>query len=194
MKRLCFPGLVAMLAIIGSAGIVNKTYGAPIEFYSIPIRSIDGKLDTLLEFKGKALLIVNTASQCGYTPQYSGLEKLYEKYRGRGFELLGFPSNDFGGQEPGSNQEIKLFCQGKYSVKFPLFAKAPVTGPSIQPVYRWLLKNAPSSEEIDWNFEKFLISPEGKVIARFKSGVTPESAELISAIEAALPAVKSGSR
>jgi len=155
------------------------------EIYSIPLKSIDGVSTTLAAYSGKAILVVNTASRCGYTPQYDGLEKLSQTYGDRGLVVLGFPSNDFGGQEPGTNSEIKQFCSTK-KVTFPLFEKASVSGTGTQPLYQWLLKNSPTSGEVSWNFEKFLVSKQGTVLARYKSGVKPESKELIEAIEAAL--------
>lgn len=157
------------------------------EIYSQKVKTIDGKEIGLSDYKGKALLIVNTASQCGYTPQYDGLEALYKKYKDRGLVVMGFPSNDFGAQEPGSNQEIKKFCQTRFNVDFPLFEKAPVKGPEIQPVFKILVKNAPNQEEVKWNFEKFLVAPDGRVVARFGSKVTPADAALVSAIEKNLP-------
>ena len=159
---------------------------AESKLYSIPATTIEGKKTNLKAFESKVLLLVNTASQCGFTSQYEGLQKLALNYRSRGFEVLGFPSNDFGGQEPGTNAEIKQFCQQKFHVDFPLFEKGPVTGPLQQPIYTWLLANAPSQEPIAWNFEKFLISRSGQVLARFKSSIAPDDSKLTQAIEAAL--------
>jgi glutathione peroxidase len=156
------------------------------DIYSIPLKSNDDKDTNLSIYKGKVLLIVNTASKCGYTPQYKSLEALYKKYQSQGLVVLGFPSNDFGHQEPGTNQQIRYFCQSKYHVDFPLFDKGPVGGDHIQPLFAWLLKHAPSSTPVAWNFEKFLISRDGKVLERFKSKVTPDSGELTGAIEKAL--------
>jgi glutathione peroxidase len=153
--------------------------------YDIPLTTIDGKNATLSEYKGKTLLIVNTASKCGYTPQYEGLESLYSKYKSKGLIVLGFPSNDFGAQEPGTNGEIKKFCTVKYKVDFPMFTKAPVKGGEKQPLYKFLTENAPTKGEIKWNFEKFLITPDGKIVARFDSKVKPE--ELTGDIEKNLP-------
>jgi glutathione peroxidase len=141
------------------------------------------------EYKGKVLLVVNTASECGYTSQYKDLVKTQNAFNTKAkgqFLVLGFPSNDFGGQEPGSDKEIRYFCQSNYQVNFPIFKKDSVTGKSTQPVYQWLKANASSNSEIGWNFEKFLISKSGKVIGRFKSGVNPTDKEITSAIEAAL--------
>lgn len=157
------------------------------ELYNHKAKSIEGKEISLSDFKGKALLIVNTASKCGYTPQYEGLAKLYGKYKDKGLVVLGFPSNDFGGQEPGTNADIKKFCKTRFNVDFPMFEKGPVTGAQIQPIYKYLTKNAPNQGEVRWNFEKFLISPDGRIVARFGSNVTPEDAELIGVIEKNLP-------
>lgn len=165
--------------------IPSVSHAGP-DLFHIPVTTLGGKETNLESYRGKTLLIVNTASQCGYTPQYEGLEKIAKKYREGGFVILGFPSNDFGGQEPGSNREIKHFCELKYHVDFPLFAKGPVTGEKIQPVYAWLLRNAPTPEAIEWNFEKFLINRQGAVVGRYKSPVTPEGDELAQAIEKAL--------
>jgi glutathione peroxidase len=171
----------------------NAEKGTEGTIYSIPVETISGKKETLATHKGKVLLIVNTASECGYTSQYEGLQKIHEKFSASGFEVLGFPSNDFGAQEPGSNEEIRKFCDRKFKIKFPLFAKGPVGGKNpnsgedlAQPIYQYLLKNSPTSGPVKWNFEKFLVSREGKVIGRFRSGVSPESAELTSAISSAL--------
>lgn len=151
--------------------------------YEYTMKSIDGQPAPLANFKGKVLLIVNVASQCGYTPQYSGLEALYEKYKDRGLVLVGVPANNFGGQEPGSDAEIKQFCTRKYSVTFPMMSKVSVKGDDKTPLYQYLTSNA---GEVKWNFTKFLVGKDGKVIQKFDSGVTPESSELRSAIEKAL--------
>jgi glutathione peroxidase len=153
--------------------------------YDIPLTTIDGKTATLSEYKDKTILIVNTASKCGYTPQYEGLEAVYSKYKSKGLVVLGFPSNDFGGQEPGNNGEIKKFCKTNYKVDFPLYSKAPVKGEQKQPLYKFLTENAPTKGEIKWNFEKFLVAPGGKIVARFESAVKPE--EINPEIEKNLP-------
>jgi glutathione peroxidase len=150
--------------------------------FSLP--SIDGAPAPLSAYKGKVVLIVNVASQCGYTPQYAGLEKLYEKYKERGFVILGFPANNFGAQEPGTNEEIKSFCSRNYNVTFPMYSKISVTGADKAPLYQYLAGAA--GGEIKWNFTKFLIGGDGKVIARFESAVTPDSTELVGAVEKAL--------
>ena len=162
--------------------------GTPMSVHDFKVKTIDGKEASLGDYKGKALLIVNTASECGYTPQYAGLEALYEKYKGRGFAVLGFPSNDFGAQEPGSNAEIKKFCELRYRTTFPLFSKIPVKGPDADPLYKYLT-GLPGKQggPVTWNFNKFLVSPDGKVIEHFDSKVEPLSPELTTKLEQALP-------
>ncbi len=156
---------------------------------SVTAKNIDGKDVALSSYKGKVLLIVNVASHCGYTPQYAALEALQEKYQSQGFTVLGFPCNQFGGQEPGTNEEIKQFCSSKYSVTFPLFDKIDVNGPKRAPLYDVLAgTDSPYPGNITWNFTKFLIGRDGKVIKRFESKVKPDSAEVTQAIEAALAA------
>lgn len=153
--------------------------------YDFTIDTIDGAPRSLDDFRGKVLLLVNTASECGYTPQYEGLQKLHATYEKRGFSVVAFPSNDFGGQEPGSNKEIKAFCSTKFGVTFPLFAKITVKGPNKHPLYA-MLSQTPPAGEVSWNFNKFLVGKDGHVVARFDSKVTPESTELVQAIEKAL--------
>jgi len=153
--------------------------------HDFTLETIDGSPRSLSDFKGKVLLLVNTASECGYTPQYEGLQQLQATYEKRGFTVLGFPSNDFGGQEPGSNKEIKAFCSTKFGVTFPLFAKIAVKGPNKHPLYGMLVQTPPAGE-VAWNFNKFLVGKDGKVIARFDSKVTPASTTLTAAIEKAL--------
>lgn len=157
--------------------------------YEFSMKAIDGKEVKMEEFKGKVLLVVNVASFWGYTPQYAGLQKIYTKYKDQGFVVLGFPSNDFGGQEPGSNEEVKTFCSTKYNVTFPMFSKISVSGSSKHPFYRFLTEKTTNPEfakEVSWNFNKFLLDKTGKVVATFDSGVTPESPEITGAIEKAL--------
>jgi glutathione peroxidase len=157
----------------------------PINIYSMKVRTIDGQEKSLSDYKGKVLLIVNVASKCGYTPQYEGLEKIYEKYKDRGFEILAFPCNDFGGQEPGTNEEIRDFCKTNYNVNFTLFDKIKVLGAEKSELYSKLINFEPAGD-ISWNFEKFLIDKNGNVAGRYKSKVKPESEELTSAIESKL--------
>ncbi|RZA01367.1 MAG: glutathione peroxidase [Proteobacteria bacterium] len=149
--------------------------------YTTPVKTIDGKETNLAEHKGKVLLIVNTASECGFTPQYKGLEELYRKYQAKGFVILGFPSNDFGGQEPGTEAEIKKFCELKFKTTFPMYSKVSVKS---NPLYALLQKEA--GTQVAWNFGKFVVGKTGKVEKYFPSKVTPESAEVSSAIESAL--------
>jgi len=174
---------------------------------TIELTRIDGASDTLAQHEGKVLLVVNVASKCGLTPQYEGLEKLYETYKDQGLEVLGFPANDFGAQEPGTHEEIAEFCKLNYGVSFPLYAKAPVTGPDKQPLYAAMIEAAPTKlgdvdamkarfeshgmipnedPEVLWNFEKFLIAKDGSVVGRFAPTMTPGDPQLVSAIEAEL--------
>jgi len=183
MKR--FFVLLALLGVTVMAA--EKTV------YDFTLTSIDGQPTQLSTFKGKVVLLVNVASRCGYTPQYTGLEALYEKYKDRGFVIVGIPANNFGGQEPGSNQEIKTFCTAKYHVTFPMMAKVSVKGSDITPLYAFLTdkgRNPKTGGEIGWNFTKFLIGTDGSVIGRFDSNVEPESKELTSAVEKALAGTK----
>jgi glutathione peroxidase len=173
----------------------------------IPVKTIRGEESSLRVYAGKVVLIINVASKCGLTPQYAGLEKLYETYKDRGLVLAGFPSNDFAGQEPGSNEEIAQFCTEKYGVAFPLFEKITVVGPDKHPLYAALTSAKPdavgdknvfretlkkhgltptSDPEVLWNFEKFLVGRNGEVVARFAPGMTPDDPAIVSAIELAL--------
>jgi glutathione peroxidase len=157
--------------------------------YDIPVKDIDGKPTSLKAYEGKVLLIVNVASKCGYTPQYAGLEALYEKYKDKGLLVLGFPCNQFGGQEPGTNEQIKQFCSSKYQVTFPLFDKIEVNGPNRNQLYAMLAgEGSPFPGNIKWNFNKFLIGRDGKILKRFDSKVKPESEEMTQAVETALAA------
>lgn len=153
------------------------------------VKDIDGKPVNLARYQGDVILIVNVASKCGNTPQYAALESLYEKYKDKGFVVLGFPANDFGNQEPGTEKEIKEFCEATYKVKFPMFSKITVKGDAQAPLYKYLTSKETDPEfagPIDWNFAKFLVNRKGKIIARFKAGVNPSSAEVASAIEKAV--------
>lgn len=151
--------------------------------YGFTMTMNDGSFKSLGDYKGQVLLIVNTASECGFTPQYQGLEELYEKYKSRGFEVLAFPANNFGAQEPGTDAQIRQFCSTKYHVTFPLFAKSDVKGPGINPLYKFLTTQAGFDGDITWNFNKFLVDRQGKVVARFDSKVTPMSKEITSKVE-----------
>jgi glutathione peroxidase len=159
--------------------------------YDFTLNSIDGQPAPLSAYKGKVVLLVNVASRCGYTPQYTALESVYEKYKDRGFVIIGIPANNFGAQEPGSNQEIKTFCSSKYHVTFPMMAKVSVKGDDQTPLYQFLTDKSAHPQtggEIQWNFTKFLIGPDGHVITRFESKVTPDSTEVTEAVEKALSA------
>ncbi len=148
--------------------------------YEIPVTTIEGVQETLEKFRGQAMLVVNVASKCGFTPQYVGLEKLYESYKDKGFTVLGFPCDQFGNQEPGDEAEIKSFCSLTYDVKFPLFAKIEVNGSNAHPLYRLLKSAKPGllgSEAIKWNFTKFLIGKDGTVLKRYAPTDTPEAIE-----------------
>ena len=161
-----------------------------MSIYDQKINTLEGDAADLSQYKGKALLVVNVASKCGLTPQYEGLEKLHEQYASRGFEVLGFPCNQFMGQEPGTADEIREFCSTTYGVQFPIFEKIDVNGDQQHPIFAELEQTADADGEagdVKWNFEKFLVSPEGKVVARFSPTVTPDAPEVIEAIEANLP-------
>ena len=158
-----------------------------MSLHAITARRLDGSERDLAEFRGKVLLVVNVASHCGFTPQYSGLEALYRKYRDRGFEVLGFPCNQFGAQEPGTEAEIGAFCSSRYDVTFPMFAKIEVNGANTHPLYQRLKSEAPGvlgTEAIKWNFTKFLVDREGRVVARYAPKSEPR--ELEADIEAQL--------
>ena len=157
--------------------------------YDIAVNTIEGRAMTLADFKGKSLLIVNVASKCGKTPQYAGLERLYERFRAKGFSVLGFPCNQFLGQEPGTEAEIQEFCSTTYNVTFPLFSKIEVNGANPHPLYELLKRQntQPSGPgDITWNFEKFLVNGQGEVVARFSPNVEPENEAVVKAIETAL--------
>lgn len=154
--------------------------------YDISVKTMEGDMKKLSDYKGKVLLIVNVASKCGNTPQYEGLEHLYEKYGSKGFEILGFPCNDFGGQEPGSNDEIRTFCETKYNVTFPLFDKIKVLGDDKSPLYDRLINNSEPTGDVKWNFEKFLIDKNGDIVERFGNKVQPESEGIVKSIETEL--------
>lgn len=162
-----------------------KTSGNKMEdvnISNISVKKMNGEDILLSEYSGKVLLIVNVASKCGSTPQYSGLEAIYQKYKDKGFEVLAFPSNDFGGQEPGTNEEIQQFCESNYNVTFPLFDKVKVLGDDKSALYAELIKTEPAGD-VDWNFEKFLVDKDGYVVQRFVTKTEPESGEILSAIE-----------
>lgn len=180
---------MATAMITNSAADKNKGKETemPDSLSNIIVKDMNGKEVKLSSYSGKVLLIVNVASRCGYTPQYQGLETIYEKYKDKGFEILAFPCNDFGGQEPGSNEEIKTFCELNYNVSFGLFDKIKVLGNDKSPLYAFLTNNpAVENGDVKWNFEKFLIDKKGNVISRFRSKVKPESDEITKVIETEL--------
>ena len=181
MKILAF--LIAVILMQGVLGADNQTV------HDIRLNTIDEKPTSLGEYKGKVILLVNVASQCGLTPQYKGLQALHEKYKDKGFTIIGVPCNDFGAQEPGTSEEIVQFCSSKYKVNFPLMEKIHVKGPEQHPLYARLTgKDAEFPGEIKWNFGKFLIGKDGKVLKRFEPRTEPESDEVVKAIETTLAA------
>jgi len=178
-------GTIRGYLLFGALLIMATSLFAASGIYSFTLNSIDGKPAPLADYKGKVVLVVNVASQCGYTPQYSALEVVYEKYKDRGFVILGFPANNFGAQEPGTNEEIKTFCTRKYSVTFPMYSKISVKGADQAPLYAYLTKQTGPSiaGEIKWNFTKFLVDRNGNVVQRFEPAVTPDSKEVVLGIE-----------
>ncbi len=189
-------GTLIFLVALTGAGVIVSTTDSGMEhdmkiksFYEIDVTDIDGNVVNLGKYKDHVVMFVNTASKCGYTPQYEGLQNIYDKYKDRGFVILGFPANNFGGQEPGTNEEIKDFCTLRYKVTFPMFAKISVKGDDQHVLYQFLTnseENTSLAGEITWNFNKFLADSEGNLIARFSSKDTPESEEVTGAIETAL--------
>ncbi|MCI0747334.1 MAG: glutathione peroxidase [Verrucomicrobia subdivision 3 bacterium] len=160
---------------------------AETKLQEIPLKDIDGKAASLKDYNGKVLLVVNVASKCGLTPQYKALEAVHQKYKSKGFTVLGFPCNDFAGQEPGSTEDIKQFCSREYNVTFPMFDKIHVKGPEQHPLYTALTgKEAPFPGDVKWNFGKFLIGRDGRILKRFEPKVAPDSPEVTQAVEAAL--------
>jgi glutathione peroxidase len=173
-----------------AAAFVCNPAAAPGELYAFNTTSLAGTPRSMCQFRGRVLLVVNVASACGFTPQYAPLQTLYEKYTARGFDVLGFPCNQFGSQEQGSSEDISTFCTTKYHITFPMFAKIEVNGAGADPIYKWL-KAQPAGPgaitgDITWNFNKFLIGKDGKVIKRFASETAPDAPEISAAIEAAL--------
>jgi glutathione peroxidase len=192
-------GLILILAI-GAGVYISGIFSTPAKMAAAPkeksvleftMKDIDGKDVKLSKYKGNVIMFVNTASKCGYTPQYEGLEKIYEKYKDKGFVILGFPANNFGAQEPGTESEIKEFCTLKYHVSFPMFSKISVKGDDQHPLYGFLTNKESDPDfagDITWNFNKFLVDKSGKVVARFSSKDTPESETVTAAIEKYLAA------
>ncbi len=184
MNRFEKAGMRAQITL-GVILVMATSMFAAAKFYSFTLPSLDGKPAPLSEYKGKVVLVVNVASRCGFTPQYTALESVYEKYKDQGLVILGFPANNFGHQEPGTNEEIKTFCQSKYSVTFPMYSKVSVLGDDQTPLYHYLTTEANPSVagDIKWNFTKFLVDRQGNVVQRFESKVTPDSPEVTGAIE-----------
>jgi glutathione peroxidase len=178
--RTYFIGLVILL--------MSASLFAASSIYDFTLPSIDGKPMPIADYKGKVILVVNVASRCGFTPQYTALESIYEKYKDQGFVILGFPANNFGGQEPGTNAEIKTFCSAKYNVTFPLYGKVSVKGDDQTPLYKYLTTSANPAltGDIKWNFTKFLVDRKGDVVQRFEPQTTPDSPEVVAAIEKSL--------
>jgi glutathione peroxidase len=187
MTRSLIPAVLGMLFFVSAIG------GADKNVFDYTLNTIDGLPAPLSAYKGKVVMLVNVASRCGFTPQYTALESIYERYKERGFVIIGIPANNFGAQEPGTNQEIKTFCQSKYSVTFPMMSKVSVKGDDKTPLYQYLTDksaNPKTGGDIQWNFTKFLVGPDGKIIARFEPKVTPDSPEVTGAIEQALATLK----
>ena len=176
---------LALSLVIAGTGWLRAEENQPMNsIYDIPLKDIKGQPASLATYKGQVLVLVNVASKCGYTPQYTGLEALHQSYKDKGVRLLGFPCNDYGGQEPGTNEEIVQFCSTKYNVTFPLFDKLHCKGAEQHPLYQSLTgKSSPFPGDVAWNFEKFVIAKDGTIAARFKSGVKPDAPELVAAIE-----------
>jgi glutathione peroxidase len=178
-----------MKTLLAALLFLSATAFAASSLYDFTMPALNGSPTPLIGFKGKVVLVVNVASQCGYTPQYEGLQALYTKFKDQGFVIAGFPANNFGGQEPGTNKEIGAFCRSKYGVTFPMFSKISVKGADQAPLYKFLTDksaNPKTGGEIQWNFTKFLVDREGRVIQRFEPAVEPQSKELVTALESTL--------
>jgi glutathione peroxidase len=184
--------IMQLLPRLAALVLMSTLAASAADLRDIPVKDIDGHETSLKAYEGKVLLVVNVASKCGFTPQYKGLQALYEKYKDQGLVVLGFPCNQFGHQEPGTDAQIKQFCSETYNVTFPMFDKIDVNGANRHPLYVALAgKDSPYPGNITWNFNKFLIGRDGKILKRFDSRITPQSPELTQAVEAAL-AEKSG--
>jgi glutathione peroxidase len=198
MSRIAVPLLAVTLALLtgialaftmipAQAGQEGKMMAAKAtSLYDFTLNDIDGKLVNLSHYRGKVLLLVNTASFCGNTPQYSDLQALYDQYHEKGFEVLAFPANNFGQQEPGSDEEIKGFCFTKYSLTFPLFSKISVKGADKHPLYQYLTEQSPYPGEVEWNFQKYLVDRSGNIVGRFAHRTKPTSPEVVTGVERAL--------
>jgi len=192
MKRANVTWVVGLVSLVVIAGVLSgqtKTGGKVPEVLNFTMNSLVGQPVNLSKYQGRVVLMVNTASECGYTYQYEGLQALHKKYAAQGLSVLGFPSNDFGQQEPGSNAEIQQFCKANYGVEFDMFSKIDVLGDSKAPLYRFLTSKSTNPQfagDVSWNFEKFLVDRDGRIVGRFLSAVEPMSAEVTGAIESAL--------
>jgi glutathione peroxidase len=190
LQEITMRKLILTLILCLAAGASAVSSSAQTKsIYDFTMKSIDGDAVNLSSFKGKVVLLVNVASKCGFTPQYSALESVYEKYKDRGFVIVGVPANNFAQQEPGTNEEIKTFCSRKYNVTFPMMSKVSVKGDDKTPLYQYLTDSAQDPKfggDIKWNFTKFLVDRNGMIVARFEPATTPDSAEVTSAIESTL--------
>ncbi|WP_447980295.1 glutathione peroxidase [Candidatus Nitrospira bockiana] len=184
----CSPGYVLFAdpVFAGSGRLPRGDLMPSSRIYEFTLDDIDGKPVSLSQFRGKALLLVNTASFCGNTPQYADLQSLYERYHEAGLEILAFPANNFGQQEPGTNEEIKSFCYTKYSLTFPLFSKISVKGPDKHPLYRYLTEQSPFPGEVEWNFQKYLVDRRGEIVGRYPHRMKPLADEIVRDIERTL--------
>ncbi len=191
MPRMISCSLLAVASLLAPhayahAAPAGDNVKAP-ELYDFTVQTIDGQARSLADYRGHTLLVVNTASRCGFTPQYESLEALYQQYKSRGLVVLAFPANDFLWQQPGSNAEIKRFCAERFHTSFPLFAKISVKGKRIAPLYEWLTKESAFPGKIPWNFTKFLFAPDGRLVARFSPKTDPRSKEVTEQVEKLLP-------
>jgi glutathione peroxidase len=186
---LCLSFSLAAATLMPAVQAAPPPAGSEKSIYDFTLKSIDGQATSLSEFHGKVVLLVNVASRCGFTPQYTALESIYEKYKSRGLVIVGIPANNFMGQEPGTNEEIKTFCTKKYNVSFPMMSKVSVVGDDKTPLYQFLTEKSSNPKfggEIKWNFTKFLFDRNGQPVARFEPAIKPDSPEVTEAIEAAL--------
>jgi glutathione peroxidase len=175
--------MMSTLIFTGAVFTQEKKTNMDAPIYSYTMKTLEGKEKSLGDFKGKVLMVVNTASFCGYTPQYKDLEALYKRFNARGFIVIGFPANNFGKQEPGKDGDIAAFCERNYGVTFPMFSKISVKGDDIHPLYKYLTTETPFKEEIEWNFTKFLVDRNGNVVAKFASKVKPTEKEVVGKLE-----------
>jgi len=182
------PSLAAALVLAAGASALATADEVPASVLAATMTSIDGKPFAFSQLKGQVILLVNVASKCGNTPQYTALEAMYEKYKGSGLVIVGVPANNFGAQEPGSNEEIKQFCTAKYNVSFPMLAKVSVKGDDICPLYKYLTTKSPKPGEIGWNFAKFLVGRNGEVVDRFDPKAKPDDPKVVASVEKALAA------